>query len=55
VNEPLQVCEHEHVTRLRPLYVDGRPLFTCNQCGARLTYEDDEPSHKALTVVEVAD
>lgn len=45
-------CEHEYVERVAPLYVDGRPLYRCLDCDVRFTYEDDEPSRKALVPVK---
>jgi len=44
----LPLCEHVNTSRVAPLYVDGRPLYKCDDCGARFVYEDDEPSDKAL-------
>lgn len=41
-------CKHENTIRLAPLYIDGRPLYRCIDCNIRFTYEDDEPSNKAL-------
>jgi hypothetical protein len=49
--KPVNACDHENVTRLRPLYVDGRPLYKCDDCGARFVYEDDETSTKALAPI----
>lgn len=48
-------CGHENATRVAPLYVDGRPLYACDDCGVRFIYEDDEPSHKALVPIKGAD
>ncbi len=44
----VETCEHANVSRVAPLYVDGRPLYKCDDCDARFVYEDDEPSDKAL-------
>lgn len=41
-------CEHENVSRVRPLYVDGRPLYKCDDCDIHFTYEDDEPTGKLI-------
>ncbi len=41
-------CDHEHVERIARFYMDGKPLYRCLDCHARLTYEDDTPSFKAL-------
>jgi transposase-like protein len=48
-------CAHEHVSRLAPLYVDGRPLYKCDGCGVRFVYEDDESSFKALAPLKDGD
>lgn len=48
-------CAHEHVLRIAPLYVDGRPLYKCDDCGAHFVYEDDEPSFKALAPLKGGD
>lgn len=37
--------EVEHVS---PLYVDGRPLLRCAECGARMVDDAVEPSFKGL-------
>jgi transposase-like protein len=47
-------CGHERVSRVAPLYVDGRPLYKCDDCDARLVYEDDERSFKALAPLPAA-
>lgn len=39
-----RVCEHVNVTRAAPLYVDGRPLYKCDDCDARLVPENVEPT-----------
>lgn len=47
----VEVSECAHggmVMRIRALYVDGRPLYRCDNCDARLVYEDDEQTYKAL-------
>lgn len=44
-------CDHERVSRVSPLYVDGRPLYKCDDCGARFVYDDDKPSFKGLAKV----
>lgn len=46
-------CTHENVTRVAPLYVDGRPLYRCTDCEIRFVYEDDEPSDKALVPLKI--
>ncbi len=48
IDRSTRPCVHENVSRVARLYVGGRPLYKCDDCGARFVYEDDEPSHKAL-------
>ena len=53
--EPVPDCPHEHASRLRPLYVDGHPLYKCDDCGVRFVYEAGEPSYKGLVPLRSRD